>query len=107
MAHEANRTWCAVLGDDSQPAWEDAPEWQRQSAINGVQFHIDNPIAHPIDSHDNWMREKVANGWTYGEVKDPEAKTHPCLRPYHELPEEQRRKDWLFVAVVRALTGNL
>lgn len=28
MAHEANRAYCQALGDDSQPAWEDAPEWQ-------------------------------------------------------------------------------
>lgn len=27
-AHEANRLLCVALGDNSQPAWTDAPEWQ-------------------------------------------------------------------------------
>src|SRR5438105_262770 len=30
-AHEVNRAYCLALGDASQVAWEDAPEWQRSS----------------------------------------------------------------------------
>lgn len=106
VCHEANRAYCATLGDHSQPTWEDAPDWQRESAINGVQFHLDNPLANPIDSHDNWMREKVEDGWIWGPEKDPDAKVHPCLVPYHELPVEQRRKDSLFIGVIRALVSG-
>jgi hypothetical protein len=36
-------------------------------------------------------------------VKNPDAKEHPCFVPYDELPAEQRTKDYLFQAVVRAL----
>lgn len=104
VAHEANRAYCQSIGDFSQPIWAEAPDWQRTSAINGVKFHLDNPLANPIDSHDNWSREKVVDGWIYGPVKDPAKKEHPCLVPYHELPVAQRRKDALFIAVVRALT---
>lgn len=107
VAHEANRVYCFTIGDDSQLPWDEAPEWQRSSAIDGVQFHIDNPLANPIDSHNRWMARKLEEGWVYGAVKDPEAKTHPCIAPYEDLPEEQRRKDWLFVNVVRALLHNL
>lgn len=39
----------------------------------------------------------------YGEVKDGEAKTHPCLVPYEQLPPAQRLKDDLFAAIVRTL----
>jgi len=39
IAHEANRVWCAENGDNSQPSWDNAPDWQRESAINGVTFH--------------------------------------------------------------------
>lgn len=101
--HEVNRAYCASIGDNSQPAWADAPEWQRVSAINGVKFSIANPDASPSASHDSWSAEKVAAGWVYGPVKDPEAKQHPCLVPYDELPLEQRTKDYLFQAVVRSL----
>jgi len=39
-------------------------------------------------------------------VKDPEKKQHPCFVPYDELPIQQRRKDALFVSIVRALTDG-
>lgn len=107
VCHEANRAYCLSLGDGSQPAWDDAPTWQRQSAIAGVEFHLANPNAGPSASHEEWLRVKAADGWVYGPVKDPVAKVHPCFVPYDELPAEQRRKDVLFIAVVRALEGGL
>lgn len=101
LCHETNRTYCRSLGDDSQPAWEDAPEWQRQSARNGVAFHLANPGAGPAASHESWLKEKTEQGWVYGEVKDPDARTHPCCVPYDALPLAQRLKDEFFVNVVR------
>lgn len=44
-----------------------------------------------------------ADGWTYGEVKDAERKTHPTLVPFGDLPAGQQQKDRLFVAIVAAL----
>lgn len=102
-AHEMNRIYCQMLDDFSQPRWEDAPDWQRESARDGVRNIIDNDgEITPEQSHENWMTMKLAEGWTWGEIKDPEAKTHPCLVPYGELPEDQRAKDRLFIATVRS-----
>jgi hypothetical protein len=105
LCHEVNRGYCRALGDDSQPAWEDAPEWQRESAVKGVVFIIENPDAPPSASHESWLAQKQAEGWVYGEVKDPEAKppTHPCFLPYDQLPVEQKAKDYIFGAIVRAM----
>ena len=103
VAHETNRAYCETIGDFSQPSWHNAPDWQAKSAINGVQFHLDNPDAGCSGSHENWLKEKTEAGWKYGEVKDPEKKEHPCFVPYRNLPAEQRVKDALFVGVVRAL----
>jgi len=105
--HEANMSVCVSLGDESQPAWDDAPDWQKQSAINGVIFHLKNPGAGPAGTHENWMREKLDAGWTYGPVKNVDAKTHPCLVPYNELPEEQQNKDRVFISVVTDLKRYL
>lgn len=102
LAHETNRVYCQLIGDDSQVQWDEAPDWQKTSVINGVRFHIENPNAMPSASHDNWLTEKYADGWKYGEVKNPEKKEHPCCVPYKELPAEQRVKDSLFIGVVRA-----
>lgn len=103
VCHEVNRAYCASIGDDSQKPWEEAPDWQRASAISGVEFHRANPNSVPSDSHENWRREKLAAGWKHGPVKDAEKREHPCMVPYSDLPREQRTKDFLFLAVVRAL----
>lgn len=105
VAHEVNRAYCQSLGDTSQPAWEDAPDWQKSSAINGVNFHLANPDAGPDHSHNEWLKEKRESGWKYGPVKNPEAKEHPCFVPYEELPIEQKAKDYLFRGVVHALAS--
>jgi hypothetical protein len=102
-AHEANRAWCLACGDTSQPAWDDAPEWQRCSAVNGVQAIIDDPTLTPKRLHESWLAQKRADGWLWGRVKDAANKLHPCMVPYHELPPEQRAKDAIFGAVVRAV----
>lgn len=102
-AHEVNRAYCTALGDDSQVSWEEAPEWQRDSARNGVKAVIEGGPEHtPSRSHEGWFRQKESEGWVYGTVKDPEKKTHPCMVPYDELPAAQRAKDHLFIAVVQS-----
>jgi hypothetical protein len=45
----------------------------------------------------------IADGWTYGPVKDAAARTHPLLVPFAQMPAEAQAKDRLFIAVVRAL----
>jgi hypothetical protein len=106
IAHETNRAYCASIGDYSQPLWEDAPEWQKSSALKGVNFHLDilekGSLPSPAASHESWLREKKAQGWKYGKEKNPEKKEHPCCVPYDELPPEQRMKDFLFLAIVEA-----
>ena len=104
VCHEANRAYCRNIGDDSQPSWEDAPLWQKDSAVNGVRFHQENPDAGPEGSHNNWLKEKIQTGWKYGEVKDEAKKEHPCLVPYGHLLPEQQVKDALFTAIVRVLS---
>lgn len=105
VAHEINRAYCRALGDDSQMPWHDAPDWQRESAINGVMFHLDHPDADPEMSHISWLAQKKAEGWKYGPVKDPEKREHPCYVPFDELPTDQKAKDFLFRAVVHQLAG--
>ena len=104
-AHEANRLYCQMLGDFSQPAWETAPLWQRESAIEGVRGVLRGNS--PADSHASWLKHKEATGWKYGPAKDPEKKEHHCMVPYEQLPPEQKVKDLIFVGVVRAISDAL
>lgn len=105
VCHEVNRAYCQALGDNSQPTWEDAPQWQRDSAMLGVKLHTDNPEASAAASHESWLAQKVADGWVYGKVKNPEAKEHPCMVPFAELPTDQQAKDFIFRGVVHALVS--
>lgn len=111
ICHEANKAYCQTIGDNSQPAWEDAPEWQQTSAIKGVEFCMANPNAPASANHDSWLEVKKAEGWKYGEVKDADKKEHPCYVPYDQLPREQQFKDALFKAIVgslsEAVSGNM
>ena len=102
VAHAINAAYCKALGDETQTDWADAPEWQQQSAINGVQMHLANPESTPEQSHESWLKQKLDEGWVYGETKDAEAKQHPCCVPYAELPIEQKAKDYIFRAAVHA-----
>lgn len=101
VCHEANRAYRISLGEDPGPHWEDTPEETRNSAVQGVQ----NVLAgtDPEQSHANWLKFKIDHGWTYGEVKDEQAKTHPCLVEYHQLPVEQQIKDLLFTTIAGTL----
>lgn len=43
--------------------------------------------------HEVWALGRVKEGWKYGETRNDELKTHPCLVPYEELPESEREYD--------------
>jgi len=107
VCHEVNRSLCDSFGDHSQCPWNQAEKWQRESAINGVLFRLQNPYGKESDQHDNWMAVKISEGWTYGPIKDATKKEHPCLVCYKDLPPVQRAKDALFMAVVDSLKQHL
>lgn len=43
--------------------------------------------------HEVWAETRISQGWTYGEQRDDELKTHPCLVPYEDLPEVEKDYD--------------
>lgn len=43
--------------------------------------------------HENWAKGRVDSGWTYGDTRDDEKKTTPCLVPYSCLTEEEKEYD--------------
>lgn len=103
ICHQANKALCEQLGDQSQKDWIQAEDWQRESAVKGVEFRIANPDAPNSAQHDAWMADKEKDGWVFGPVKDVEAKTHPCMVPYEKLSEGDKAKDALFSGIVKAL----
>lgn len=111
VCHDANRAFRAGIGEDPGEPWEHARPYQRESAIDGVAKLLERGGA-PLMAfgqspgealHNSWMEHKLRAGWRYGPEKSETCKVHPCLLPWAALPEEQRRKDQLYRAIVLAL----
>lgn len=45
------------------------------------------------NTHEVWSQHRLAEGWTYGPVRDEKAMKHPCLVPYAELSENEKDYD--------------
>jgi hypothetical protein len=134
--HQAWYAYTVIgLKEDGKP-WADAPVWQKQSVLNAVDFwdaqmevfaakrdeaakldpeHTAETATEsewarrhlPSLSHANWMEHKTAEGWVFGEVKDAEKKTHPCMVPYNDLDETQQVKDLVVVEAYLAMRAVL
>lgn len=104
VVHEALRAWARGHGQEDIPAWERAPDWMIASTRRSVCDALERPDETGEAQHEQWLRQKMEDGWQYGPVKDPEKKTHPLMVPWEALPDFERRKDRLLQAVVRALT---
>lgn len=128
IARACHSAWYAYavigLGEEGEP-WDSAPEWQKESIRDAIRFwdkecgeflaSTEPPEGYtlsqwarvnlPMLSHENWMNHKKLTGWTYGEKKDVNDQTHPCMLPYEELPEAQRKKDRVVVETYLAMIG--
>jgi hypothetical protein len=102
VVHEAIRQWQRVNGQPVSPPWEEAT-WERDSTREAVALALTDPT--PGQQHQKWLDERRAQGWTWGPVKDGERKTSPSLVPFNDLPEVEKAKDRLVIAIVRALAG--
>ena len=45
------------------------------------------------NTHEVWARQRISEGWQYGETLDRDAKTHPDLVPYDDLTEGEKQYD--------------
>ncbi len=45
------------------------------------------------NTHEVWAIQRIKDGWKYGEKRDDQLKTHPGIRPYEELTEEEKEYD--------------
>jgi hypothetical protein len=45
------------------------------------------------NTHENWARQRLAEGWRHGPRRDDAKKEHPSLVPYEKLPESEKAYD--------------
>lgn len=74
----------------------------KASTEAAVQLVLDNPEITGEALHQAWVEARQAEGWVYGETKDADAKTHPCLVSWDQLSKEHRIKDEFFISIVQS-----
>jgi hypothetical protein len=45
------------------------------------------------NTHENWSKERINQGWRWGPERNDIKKEHPCLIPYEKLPESEKEHD--------------
>jgi hypothetical protein len=45
------------------------------------------------NAHDHWALERLGDGWTFGSERNDPQKRHPCLIPYAQLPDSEKKYD--------------
>jgi hypothetical protein len=106
LNHALRREVARIFGDGTVPPdWDDAPEWMHADSARDARELLGNPGMMAEDGHGRWMRQKIAEGWKWGPVRDDEKKEHPSIRPFDQLPPGERLKDLLRVSLAGSLSG--
>ena len=100
ICYEANKAFCEIIKEEVL-SWEQC----KDSTIKGVEAFNKNCNISTKAIHDNWVKDKLADNWKYGPIKDFEKKEHPCIKDYHDLSLTQRFKDNLFLAICRCFNN--
>ena len=45
------------------------------------------------NNHDLWAQKRIDEGWRFGPKRNDDAKEHPDLVPYDQLPESEKEYD--------------
>jgi len=101
IAEDAIDSYRQFLGEASKP-WADRPPEYKENCARGVRIIFENPHITAEMAHDLWVASRCMEGWTYGPEQDLDLKTHPLMVRWDLVPVEQRRKDELFIQIVRA-----
>lgn len=82
-----------------EDVWNMQQDFQRKSSFKSVVFRLQHPNGDLAAQHNDWLARMRAEGWIYGKLKDEQAKTHPHMVEYEQLPPIQRTKDLVFQAI--------
>ena len=105
--HEAIRVYGTSIGETHQLPWDQAPDPQKKSMVAGVRLVLDQPDIKPGVLHTQWCEYKARRGWTWGPELNTVLQTHPQLVPFEKLPDEQKRKDEIFLETVKACLSKV
>ncbi len=82
---------------------EDAP-----AGAPAVRFDASDPRVDRLakGEHERWLKAKVKAGWRYGTPRNDAQRIHPSMRPWEDLPEEEKQKDKLLVLEIPQIVAS-
>jgi hypothetical protein len=88
---EANRALQVRDGEifPDEP-WDAAPEWRRNAVMSIVDGIFRGNIKDAEQAHNHWWTWMATRQWECGDMKDPELRVHPSLRPWKDLTPRQQ-----------------
>jgi len=99
LCYEMNRMYSKhVMQERTLLPWEYADFEDRQGILTAIDLVLDGKT--PEDLHESWLTVKMARGWTYGALYDLGQKTSPYLKPWTDLTDLQKAKDYLLYSIV-------
>ena len=104
FAFNVNMAYSTAIGTEAKnlpKRYRELSEEELVKVREAIEKHFISDVD-PEESHEMWLNSKAELGWTYGEEKNEELKTHPCIMPYNDLPAEQKVKDVLFKESIRS-----
>jgi RyR domain len=101
FVYEVARMQAAAVNAPIVPEpWNEREEVFRTQFLDVIEMMTGpDRKSDPEELHNDWWDKYIEMGWTYGEVRDPVAKTHPDMVPFADLGWEERNKDAVFVAL--------
>lgn len=106
IAHVALAELAVYTGDaDTVVAFDDLSEGERQAMISGIELIMD-PDSSCDTRHNAWASGMTADGWTHGQKKDVEQKTHPLLKDFGALPKKVITRERMLFSLVKALQAS-
>ncbi len=109
--HIANNNLMVTNNEIPNPIdWNDLSTHTKHINISSVKKIYDNPSITAKDIHDEWMKNKIKDGWKYGDVKDDELKTHHLIVDFDKMNDVDKMKDQIFIDIVnnrRDFIGNM
>ena len=102
-AHDAVKAWARSQGDYSHDIWSNCSYEYKTRMRNGVVARLENPDESPEANHDRWLEANARDGWKWGPVRDEVKLENPAFVPYSDLPADFRKRNDIFMGVVKAL----
>lgn len=99
--HEAVRSYSSHCGHIVPPMWGELSQQDQAALLNSCVNSLAGMSKEEF--HDNWVKMKAFQGWTWGSELSIERKEHPAIIEYKKLGEDYRRKNDMFWEVSRSV----